>query len=139
MKFKQISNDITLEIKEIIGSYENFLTDTQKQAIYSYYEQAYYLTSKDYAGDDKLLARELIREQIEFLKNETFDSKRYKVNLINKFGFDTWVSWIFGKIRLDLKVKTTDISCVNESAKIFLKKKIKDFASVIGSITIIND
>lgn len=132
--------DVMQDIMVIINEYGDLLTDTQKQAIYNYYKQAYYSSAKDYLEIDKKLAREHIQKQIKFLENESWDGKRYKVKLIDKLGFDTWLSWIFGKIILDIKPTTTDISCVCGFVKdYFIKRRIRDLASVLGNITIIEE
>lgn len=138
MSFNEYENDVMPEIKEIINSYGDLLSDTQKGTIYNYYKQAYYSSAKDYLEIDKKLARERIQKEIKFFENESWDSKRYKVKLIDKLGFDTWLSWIFGDIRLEIQASTTKLYCLTNFVKdYFVKRKIRDLASVLGNITII--
>lgn len=136
MAFKELKDTSKIyEIQEIIGSYGDLLTDEQSVRILDYYKQAYYgKLGKDYTEQDRTLATQIIEQQIKFLQNETYDSKRYKIKLINKFGFDTWLSWIFGKVILNCGVKSTKIKSLNGFVKeYFVDKRLKEFAEGVGS------
>lgn len=136
MAFSEIEDTSKLyEIQTIIDSYSNLLTDEQSLLIMNYYKQAYYgKLEKDYNENDRRLAQQFIEQQIKFLQNESFDSKRYKVKLINKFGFETWLSWIFGKVILYCEIKITKIKSLNGFVKeYFVDKNLKLFAEGIGS------
>ncbi len=136
MAFSEIEDTSKLyEIQAIIDSYSGLLTDEQSLSIMNYYKQAYYdKLSKDYTEQDRNLAKQMIDQQISFLQNETYDSKRYKTKLINKFGFETWLSWIFSKVILSCETKLTKIKSLNGFVKsYFVDKRLKEFAEGIGS------
>lgn len=122
-------------IQAVIDGYGDLLTDEQGLRIMSYYKQAYYgKLGKDYTEQDRNLARQLMDQQVNFLNNENYDSKRYKAKLINKFGFETWLSWIFGKVILDCETKVTRIKSLNGFVKkCFVEKRLKEFGEGIGS------
>lgn len=135
MAFKELDTSNLYEIQTIIDSYGNLLTDEQGLMIMNYYKQAYYdKLGKDHTEQERNLARQIIDQQISFLKNETYDSKRYKIKLINKFDFETWLSWVFGKIILNCETKLTKIKSLNEFIKeSFVNKRLKEFGEGIGS------
>lgn len=133
-RFEEIENTfgILTDIETITQSYGDLLTPEQCLAIQSYYKQAYYgKIGKEYSESERNIARTLINQQLEFLKNETFDSRRYKVKLINRLTFETWISWIFGKIILFPNVKNIAVKPLNLMIKeYFVDKKTALFADI---------
>ena len=88
-------------LNNIIKSYGTLLNEEQANKIYKYYRDAYFeKLSRDYTEDDKKRAKDTIEQQLKFLENESFSSKKYKIKLIDKIEFNTWLSWIFGKRNL---------------------------------------
>lgn len=137
---QQLENTSEIEnIKDILYQYNDLLTEEQKEKIYNYYKQAFYgRANKDYTDESRNLAREYIKNQIKFLENENYDSKKYKVKLIDKLGFDTWLSWIFGTIILNCEIKITKIKCINNFIKdYFINKRLKKLAENLGTSVLV--
>ena len=110
-------------LNNIIKSYGTLLNEEQANKIYKYYRDAYFeKLSRDYTEDDKKRAKDTIEQQLKFLENESFSSKKYKIKLIDKIEFNTWLSWIFGKVILSFEKDNLKIKTLNNFIKCYFIK-----------------
>ena len=84
-----------VELLEILEGYENLLKKEKIESIIKHIQSSYNINEKTMSFSEKEATKEFIYKKICFLKNESEKSKILKSRLLNKFSFDSFLSWIF--------------------------------------------